>query len=279
MRRVVGIAVLCGLIGVTSSLGVWAQSHQDEPTLWQSRQFDAEVGISYVRGRSRFVLGGLPPLRSDVVTAPLALRYGLSDRFQISLTLPLLASSSTWDTEWKSGIGNLEGKIAIRLLGNGLDTPALIAEFGTSFPTASGDFGPLWQPFTTLSVFREVSPLLFFAQGGFAYPMETEVHGIRLRPGLVVQTQGGLGLRLDDTKLLWLKAAAVYHGETRLAGRTMPGSDQLLSHLEVALTWAIRKDVSVEFSIAPGLTQEAPDVVLGLTLTWSTLIPSRRERR
>lgn len=262
MQKTIGINLLCC---------VWlflAVAHA-ETTLWQGGEVQLEVASLYARGRARTVDVALPPLRADFGAALATLRWGASDRVQMAVIVQYLVRTATWAEESTSGLGNLEATLAVRLWGDGLEKPAVVGTVGTRFPTAGDTFGAVWEPRGALTVFHQRLPFVFLGQLGFAYPLETTFQHVRIAPGSIGWAHGGIGVRLDDAILLWLRTDTTYQGTTHRAGRTLPGSDRLESSLQVALTWAFHESFAVEVSVAPGLTHDTPDVVLGLSLTYT----------
>lgn len=248
---------------------------RDEAKLWSGQQLQIELGAIYARGRSHVIDERLPILRPDLGLASIGLWYGLSDRIQISATLPYLTAGSTWDESRTDGLGDISGQLDVRLRGDALDSTALLLEVGATAPTGAKPVGGGgWLGFAGLRAFKRLDPILEFGEIAYAHGFEQGLAGGRVRPGPTVRAQGGLGLRIDDSKIVWLKTSSAYQLPTQLNGQVVRGSDRLESTLGIALNWAMRPDLLLEWSTAAGLSSDAPDVALGVGLIYT--LPGRR---
>ncbi len=215
-------------------------------------QLIAEFGLDYTRAdRNRAVFRGvsLPTeavligvfdineSRQDILTASAAMRYGLTDRFEIGFRVPYLYRSDKMVTvpiadgsdqaraidssANGTGIGDVEVTARYQLNNGGHNTPFLIANLQAAIPTGRDPFelkrnatgiarqvatgAGFWGITPSITAILPSEPAVLFGTLGytfnFAKNVNTDVGGERLErvePGNQINISAGVGLALNE---------------------------------------------------------------------------------
>lgn len=264
MRR--GIVLSLAIFALVSEASAQAGREQDG-TLWMAGQLQFDLRHFYVRGRETQVDEG-PPLRSDAFIGAVTIGYGVTDRWQVTATLPFTALTSTWRLAPIRGINDIEAQVDVRLRGDGLQT-AVVLLSAVSMPTGGPELGTgEWQMSGGVRFFKRLDPVLQFAEVRW-HESFSGAQASGVNTGRQLRAHGGIGLRLDESKIVWLVGSQAYHTALRTNVGYLLGSDRFESTVGIALNWALGSNLWLDWSSTAGLSTEAPDVVLGLGITYS----------
>jgi hypothetical protein len=232
----------------------YTREETDSPVLLIAGD-DTFTGQSEVR-RNRFDFG-------------LGLRVGLPFDAQLELNLPFqIVNQSTSrfpdqseQEQTGSGLGDLSLGLAKTLLREGRWWPDLIGRFTWDSATGkrrdngvilSGDFNEIRGSLTAL---KRQDPLAFV--GGVSY--QTAFEHDDIDPGDELGFSIGTVLAASPETSLRLSLSQTFVDEVKVDGRSIDGSDQVMSMLSLGAAVILGRGVLVDVSADVGLTDDAPD--------------------
>ncbi|MEL6769321.1 MAG: hypothetical protein AAFP17_19245, partial [Pseudomonadota bacterium] len=206
------------------------------------------------------------------VTARVGLPYDSQVEARIPVTFarervdqPLLQTSSESSGFGLGNIGVAAAKTIIREDGWVPDVIARVNyDSGTGPNRSNGvliddDFHELGG---SISLLKRQDPLAF--TGNFEYRYAFAEDGVR--PGALYGVGVGAFLALSPETSLNMSLGASYRGETRFDGRPIEGSEQRSATASFGISSVLDKDVLLNFSVGVGLTEDAPDFSINLSL-------------
>ena len=250
---------------------------------------EIETGISYARQEDSapsFVTSGNQTFaaeterNSDSLTADLALRMGLPWDSQVEIGLPYrwrevesvtnLNFAPTDSTSRSgSGIGDLRISLAKTLLRESLRHPDLIGRF--TWDTATGTTehnqvslgGGYNELKGSLTAIKRQEPVVFVGGLSYEYTLEKD----QVQPGPTVGTNLGSLIALSPETSLSLFFLAAHQNETELNGSRIAGSDRTFGSVELGGATLLAPGTLLSLSTGIGLTNDADDFSLSLSLT------------
>ena len=230
---------LTGRVGITNRLEVEAYV----PYLWRS---DSTIGRPIGVGTATDVL-------SDVSG------YGLGD-----VEVAAHYQINRGQGGWPYFVGNLRFKTAT---GTGpFDVPTdPSTNLQTEPPTGSGFYA--LQPSVTM--LYPSDPAVFFANLGYVYNIEKDVGGTTgtIDPGDSIGTGLGMGFSINDKTSFSLGYSHSVVFKTKQNGNTIPNSNILqVGSMTVGYSYQINEKMGVNFNVAAGITDDAPDMQATLRL-------------
>jgi len=240
--------------------------------------FDAPVNLSpsgVVRG----------DLKRRTVQVPFALRYGLTDRMQLSAALPVgwsnaqFSSNGLFDqSDSQTGIGDLELGMNYHLrYGQFQCTPDVILSFGLTVPTGDGQFptagisqaslaNDVWAPSVQMLFIHRNDPIVYYYGLGYRYQFEGEFDGVDVQYGQQINYNLGVGFAVNDRVTLSTTFLGTFQSETEVNGLGVPGSIFEPLSLRFAVT-SYRCGTIIEPYAVIGMTNDAADAIIGITWT------------
>jgi len=260
---------------------------------------ELEPGFSYVNSSSdNIVIDGFSifpvlvvgdivneRIRSDLIQGTGTARIGLPFDSQIEARLPFgyqqrrtVTAENEEEQRDRFGLGDLELALSHQLLRGRGWVPDLLASLrwkaatGKSAlgaePSSDGLFlGSGFDSFTgSLTAVRVSDPVVFF--GGLSYtyndPMSGEIG--RFNSGNTFGGQAGLAIALNlDTSVSFAYDQQVTF-ESRLDGERLPGSSLVTGTFNVGASYTVSPNVTIDFGVGIGVTEESPDVQLSISL-------------
>lgn len=232
----------------------------------QLTALESRPGLLTVRsvntGRNEFDLG-------------LRVRAGLPYDFQAELDLPyrwVNESAAVVGVQERSqrggSIGDIRVGLAKTLLREQGWQPDLVGR--VVWNTGTGDLHDddlaLGQGFQSLrfglSALKRQDPLAFQAALSYSHSFERQ----QIQPGAEWNGYLGLSLAASPETSLSLGLSQSFAAETEVRGRKLPGSDQVSSLLALGASSILTRNILLAVNLGVGLTQDAPDYVVNLTL-------------
>jgi len=267
-----------------------------EPSLQYSRSSALRVAVEGYTVIPAINVGlfDISDIDRDIVTAGLTGRIGVANRLELEAYVPYLwredstvgrpigvgAASNVLTEVDGDGIGDLEFAAHYQINDANNDWPYFIGNLRYKTVTGEGPFDVPVNPATGLqaetptgSGFHAIQPSLtmlypsdpavFFTNVGYTYNMEDDVGGGNgeIDPGDSINLGLGMGFSINDEASFSLGYSHSIVTETEQNGVTMVNSDTLqVGSTSVGFTYQINDRVGVNFSLAAGVTDDAPDV-------------------
>lgn len=260
---------------------------------------EVEPGLSYTHSSSdQIVIDGftiLPVLvvgdivnervRSDIVQGTLTTRLGLPWDLQVEARLPfgyqqrqvITAENEEARTD-VFGLGDLELGVSHQILRAGGNwVPDLLASLRWKsttgrdpFDTQAADSLVLGSGFHSLSgavtAVRVVDPVVFFGGLSYTYNHPTEAAFGRFDPGDSIGAQAGLAIALNLDTSVSFAFDQQFSVASEVDGTDVPGSSLVTSTFAVGASYALSPDLTFDFAVRIGLSEDSPDVQLNLSL-------------
>lgn len=247
-----------------------------EPSLSYTRQEDRTPTLVNSGG---MVFVGETRRNANSLTADLALRLGLPWDSQLEVGVPYQwrdvetvtsvgFTPQAASSQSGAGLGDLRLGLAKTLLREGLWRPDLVGR--VTWNTGSGESddngvalgGGFQKIGGSLSAIKRQDPLAFV--GGLSYDYSLEKG--QIQPGATVSANFGSYIALSPESSVRLLLSAGYQEETKLAGRTIPGSDRVIGTFLVGGSTLIARGTLLNLSVGMGLTDDADDFSVMLSL-------------
>jgi hypothetical protein len=244
---------------------------QDAPTVIQLPD------TSYAFERNR--------LRQLVV--PLALRYGLTERIEPYVFMPVgfahAERSSPLEDEFDTvgGIGDITFGVNY-LLREGYDClPDIILGVSATAPTGVDPFDPadevaslgngFWRVSAELNFVRAIDPVVIFGGIGYAHEFEAQHLGVQIQPGEIFFYQFGAGWSVNDAITFSAVFQGAYQGRWEVDDAPLFDSTTEPFTMRFAMTASLSPCVIIEPFVRFGLNQDqtndSPEVNFGVILT------------
>jgi hypothetical protein len=225
----------------------------------------------------RTISGGaaLARFTTRTVTTSLIPRFGLLDRLELDLELPFGHAEQETDLgvtrlrREDSGLGDVEGRLRYQLWYELGARPDLIVDLTVKSRTGEE---PLlgtghWNVGGGVSLVKTLDPVVFFGSLGYAATLARAGRN----PGDQISYQLGMGYSFNDRVSYDMRVSGTVVGRTTLDGRAVPRSSLDIITLQFGVTVRATRRLFVEPVVAFGLTNDAPDVIVGVSLPFIRL--------
>jgi len=263
---------------------------RNEAVLLKRGEMMLDVGVVYSTQQNDFpiVIGANTVTKAKItsrsVYSPLALRYGVTDRLQAQVFLPVGFTSEKVDVLGARTLSDTDGPIGDTVVALNYSLPTqwtgdynIILTNTFVIPTGEPHYvglGPdaafgngCFEYGTSMLAIRRFDPLLVFGGFGARYGFESKISGVNVERGLAVDYQFGVGFGVNETMSLSAKLYGSFQTQTTFNNVGVPGSERDLIALRFALTKAQPHTVLEPF-VTFGLTPDSPDAQLGVILTF-----------
>jgi hypothetical protein len=221
-------------------------------------------------------------LRSRSLLVPFGLRYGLTERAQAFVNVPVgwghaeLADREQHDAHATGGVGDVLFGANFLLREGFCGAADIVGTFGAIAPTGEHPFGPLptastgvgfWSVYGELLVIHTLDPAVVFWGVGYRHHFERELSGRRIQLGEEISYQVGSGFAINDRVTFSSALLGSVFTDTRVDDRILPGSvlDPMRVRMAVTVLAPCRRIIEpfVMFAITP----DAPDAEIGVIIT------------
>lgn len=214
---------------------------------------------------------------------PLSMGYGLTQNTEVNASIALVQKKSETATinsvvsGHGSGIGNASIGAMHKLKTESSTSPSITASANFSFPidkksTSSDDLNelPIGSNFKTTSLgialSKSIDPAIVFLNMGYNHTFADNQDGLRTQPGKAITYSIGSGLAVNRSISMSGRISGQYQTETQYNRKTLHGSSSEPISLNGTIDYRLDDKTRLETSFDMGLTSDANDVGLGLTL-------------
>lgn len=256
---------------------------------------DVEPGFTYIRRESStpflaqadgFIQVATADIRENELTASLDLRAGLPWGLQAELGIPYTYQDQsqvflgTERSNSTSGLGDVTVGAAKELLRERGWRPDLIGRVTWSSDTGQEEDGIVlgsgYHSITgSLTALKRQDPLAFVASGFYRANFEQD----DVDPGGEFGFVLGTVLAASPDTSLSLSLQQTFADESKVNGRTIAGSDQVSSLLVIGASSVLGRGVLLSLNAGVGLTDDAPDYFVGISLPIRFNVPTRWTQR
>jgi hypothetical protein len=224
-------------------------------------------------------------LREDQLRGGLTLRAGLPWSSQFDITVPYVwirqsrsLGDGTQASNDGSGIGDVQLALSHQFLREGGWRPDLIAALSWRAPTGrdpnrvaipalAGGFGT-HEIGARLTALKSTDPLVFFGALSYARDLPAREAIGTVQPGDALGVELGSVLALNPETSLTLGLSQQFRGRTLLDHQSRPGTDTVESSLLLGFDRVLAPRLLLDVSLGVGLTRDAPDYVLQVSLPY-----------
>ncbi len=259
-------------------------------------QWQMDVGLAYLIAEDDPPLGAVDGngnlvgvidggLKRRLLYVPLQVRYGLTERIQLSAFLPVGWSNGEFafagfdDFNNKVGIGDLNAGASILMRKGCGCRPDVIANVGFTAPTGDAQFpravtipgSSLGEGFWALNAgllfIQRYDPIILYYGFGYRHLFETTFDGIGIQPGEQAYYNFGVGFAVNECVTLSTGFLGYYLGDRRENDLRVPGTTREPMRLRFAVTVAQRSRICEPFAEI-GMTDAAPAARIGIVWTF-----------
>jgi hypothetical protein len=256
---------------------------------------EVEPGFSYVRREDQVpvtalvdgeVVATAVERRRNTLAGSLTLRLGLPLNLQLEAGVPYgyedvsdvtrlagLRVAEVSRDDW--GLGDVTVGLAAGLLRERAWWPTLIGRVDWDSRTGgTGDVGlgtGFHEITGSLIATKRLDPLVFVGSGSYTFILEHD----DVDPGNELGFSLGAVLAASPEASLRLFLSQIFADETEVGGQTIPGSDVVSTSLIVGASVIVTPRILLDISVGIGLTDDAPDYSIGVSLPIRFDLPFR----
>lgn len=221
-------------------------------------------------------------------------RYGLMDGVEASVNVPLYYAARTTQIsptethfDSQSGVGDISAQISAIAIKETADWPAVVAiarlatptgkspiSFNGAYLVSGNPIDPLanyqtsgnWVPGIAAQIYKTLDPIIIFAGGGvnFPFPQSIQQHYIQYSPQFTYNM--GFAFAVNEKTTFGIQANGAFQGNYWVDGTSIQQTEQEPISARFVLVQRVARDTYIEPSVAFGLSKDAPDAQLELTL-------------
>ncbi|MCA9394133.1 MAG: transporter [Candidatus Omnitrophica bacterium] len=215
--------------------------------------------------------------RRDIFISSLAMKYGVLENLQAEVKVPFrgqfnrdTVSESSETTSGHSGIGDIEVGVSRQIAwANGV-VPDVIAAVNFKTKTGRSPYGTTIGLGTghyavrgSLVAAKSSDPAVIFGSLSYTYNFEEDVNLIgKVEPGSTIGYSLGMAIALSYQTAINFSFDHSVTEKFKTAGREVDGSFLNSANVKIGANWSINDKSSVDFSVAFGVTDDAPDVTV-----------------
>jgi hypothetical protein len=247
------------------------------------------VGTIEVEKRRRHFFSGI-----------LGTRYGITDRFQLSASVPYryeieqltippqvqrLPDPFESQETTGGGLGDVEAGLSYHILQEKGWRPDLIAGLSVKTNTGQGPFDNdggdtvtgtgFWGVQPQLTFVKVTDPGILFATASYLYHIEDDVSGIGdVDPGDILQFSAGYAYALNPYLSLTTRFQFSWADELSVEGEDVAGTDLFSTTLSLGLTYGLTRHAAIDTTLDIGLSEDASDFRLSVGVPFQFSMPS-----
>jgi hypothetical protein len=226
--------------------------------------------------REDFVVVGGAVGRAEVRTraagSTLIVRYGLLNDLEADVRVPFVYADQKIDLGVTrlnlddAGLGDVRAGLRYQVWRETAGTPDVV--LSVEGKSRTGDEPLLgtghWNVGGSIALVKTLDPVVFFGRLGYSATLEREGRN----PGDEIFYQLGIGYSLNDRVSLSTQLIGAVIGHTELDDTTVRRSDLDILSLQLGVTVLVTRKLFVEPIVNFGLSEDAPDVIVGLNLVY-----------
>lgn len=217
----------------------------------------------------------------DILTSSLDMRYGLGHNLQAEVSIPSQfqrqetlsgpVNDRKQANSTDAGMNDLSGGFSYQFMHEHGAWPSMILQTKLKAPTGqTPKFGSgVWGLKNGLIMMKSSDPVVLFS--GIAYNLNFpgQINGINVNPGNSIELSAGLAYALNYNLAWNTSIEQVFVGESTSNNSRVAGSRLVIANLKTGLTYAITKQLSLDFSVGAGLTEDSPDLSVTVSLPYT----------
>lgn len=251
-------------------------------------QYEIEPGLQYDYYRSSglaIVPEGIAhrDITQESFAASLGVRMALPWASQLNLSIPYVyreledITAGVDASADDSSVGDIQLGISRQVFGEGSTRPAVIADLAYQWAADGAESSPFgigydaWS--VSLTVLKRTDPLVLVGSLTHAFNRSTRSGGVNIDPD--DSSSGDIRAILAASPGVSLRAGFSLSrtGDTQVNGEDIAGTRQTTAMLEFGGSIVVSPRVLFDLSIGAGLTEDAPDFVLGVSLPIRSVVP------
>lgn len=268
-----------------------------DPSFQYSHYSRHRMSISGFTLLDAIVIGeiAVSDVKRDILQAAVTTRFGILPGLEGELKIPYLyrndhevRGAGTSDANTKNvddhGLGDIEGALSYHLIKSTMSVPDIIysiriksrtgrAPYGlqtdssgkyTELPTGNGHWG-ISNGFTAI---KTSDPAIFIASLSYFWNIKRNTGGSygTVDPGDSVEYALGVAYALNEKLSLSTMYQQRFTSTTRQNGKKIDGTLMNAATLSFGTSYAVSKKSSINFTLGVGLTVDAPDIQLTLSM-------------
>ena len=227
--------------------------------------------------------------RTRNISVPLSISLGLTERFELFASVPLLYSQKEFVTFNESdktddnGYGDLSFGFSFKLRNETQSIPNITGSLSQSSPIGkkadpsdprSVEFtSGFWSQRVGLSMTKSVDPAVLFVNVGYSYVHSKQDGEEKVKPGNAFNYGFGAGFSINSAISLSGKLLGSYSKDLQINGESIVGSGGEAMSFDLSLTYGISNRTRIETSVDFGLNADASDVAIGFSYIFSLRKP------
>ncbi len=208
----------------------------------------------------------------DVYGTGLDARIGLPGGWMVGAGVPFLHRDVNGVGE-NTGFGDVSAAVWKSLFTQDDTRPSLVGSLRYTAPTGE-DFGeadvPLGNGFhrfeARLSSVKTVAPIAFYGDLAYTYYLDETIAGAKWGRGDAIGFGLGATLAVTPEVSLSVELDAAFEDELEVNGTEVSGSGATLGVVDLSTGIVLSRNVFLIFSSAFGITDDSPDLTLGMSL-------------
>ena len=209
---------------------------------------------------------------SNAYSSNLSARMGLPMGFMVGASVPYILHSENPNGD-NNGIGDISVSLTKQLLAQTDERPSLLAQIDYVAPTGEDPFEtavPLGSGFHTvggsLSSVKSIDPLAFYGNISYAHSFSRNVQGTSFKPGDVISVGAGSTLAATPEIALSLGMNFAFVNHFEADGVSLSGTDRTIGTVNVGAGFLLSQRVYLSIFGQFGVTDDAPDLGIGIAL-------------
>lgn len=256
---------------------------QVEPTFSYSHVSSNRVGLS---GVSIFDVIFIGEIRSDeidrdIFTSSLNARYGITKNLEAEAEIPMQyqrketlsgpIANRQQNTETQAGFSDMAGGLFYQFMREEGSRPGMIAHLRVKAPTGSTPAlgSGAWSTKAALTMVKTSDPVVLFTNVGYNLNFPADINGVQVNPGDSFEYSAGIAYALNYKLALNGSFEQIFVGQSQSNGSSIAGSRLVVANLKAGLTYALTKQLALDFSVGAGLTADSPDLTVTFSLPYT----------
>jgi len=209
---------------------------------------------------------------SDSYSAAVDARIGLPGGWMVGGRVPVVHRSTDAFGE-NTGIGDPSLAVWKELMVQDGTWPSLVASlqyaapFGDDFTQASVPLGSGYHRISArLTAVKSLDPVVFYGSASYTHGFDRRFGGAKLDPGGIFGLGAGAILAVSPDVSLSAGLKFSFADHTKSNGITLAGSDTTVGVVNLGAGIILTKDLFLNLSSAFGITDDSPDVTVGMSL-------------
>ena len=208
----------------------------------------------------------------DLIGAALDARVGLPGGWMVGGRAPLLYRSVDGSGD-NTGIGDVSVAVWKEITAQDGMLPSLVGSLRYTAPTGE-DFSDTPVPLGSgshrvrgqLSAVKSIDPIAFFGNVSYTHNFTRSFDGVEIDRSGIFGVGAGAALAVTPDISVSAGLNFAFAGETKIDGSKVSGSGITVGVVELGTGIVLSKDVFLNFTGAFGITDDSPDVTLGVSL-------------